>query len=343
MNVDVAVPRTKLDFLTYSTDEALEPGDLVMVPVRNKVKYGVVVKKNSQRTVAGIRAVHHIIEKGFIPDRLLELYWWMADYYLAPLGEVLKVALPSKILKKYEIFEKPARALITARTPEPTYHQNIAIKRIIDALETNHYASFLLHGITGSGKTEVYLRCVKKVIEDGGRALVLVPEISMTPLLQERFEARFQNQVATIHSTLSDKERRQLWHAIKDGKYQVVIGPRSTIFIPIPDLKIIIVDEEHDQSYKEHARMPHYNARDVAVARSKFENIVVVLGSATPQVESFHNTEISKYQLLDLKERIDARPLPKIEIIDLRQETRPFISPKMATQIDQPSRMVNKS
>ncbi|UCD19359.1 MAG: primosomal protein N', partial [candidate division WOR-3 bacterium] len=168
----------------------------------------------------------------------------------------------------------------------------------------------------------------------GGRALVLVPEISMTPLLFDRFEERFHNEVVTIHSTLTDKDRRTLWHAIKEGKYRVVIGPRSTVFVPIPGLQIIVVDEEHDQSYKEHTRMPHYNARDVAVARSRFDNIVVVLGSATPQVESYYNTEVGKYQLLDLKERIDSRPLPEIEIIDLREETRPYISPTLQECIE---------
>jgi primosomal protein N' (replication factor Y) len=115
----------------------------------------------------------------------------------------------------------------------------------------------------------------------------------------------------------------------------VVIGPRSTVFIPVPDLKIIIVDEEHDGSYKEHTRMPHYNARDVAVTRGKFENIVTVLGSATPQIESYHNTETGKYELLDLKERIDARPLPEIEIIDIKKQTKPYISPRMEAGIAQ--------
>ncbi len=335
MKVDVAIPKTKLDFFTYSTKDDLEPGDLVVVPIRNATKFGIVINKDSQREIAGIKSVHELVEKNFIPHKLLKLYKWMADYYLSPLGEVLKLALPTKILKKFEFTRRPERAPSTVKAPVPNHYQSIAIKTITEALQAGEYATFLLYGITGSGKTEVYLRCVEKVINQGGRALVLVPEISQTPLLFERFEERFHSEVATIHSTLSDKERRQAWYAIKEGRYRVVIGPRSTIFIPIPDLKIIIVDEEHDQSYKEHTRMPHYNARDVAVARSKFENIVAVLGSATPQIESYHNTETGKYQLLDLKERIDARPLPKIEIIDLKDEPRPYITPVMQSQIEQ--------
>ncbi len=335
MKVDVAIPRTRIDFFTYSTSDDLAPGDLVLVPIRNTTKFGIVVNKNSQRDVAGIKNVRELVERNFIPHKLLELYKWMAEYYLSTLGEVLKLALPSKILMKFELKQKLERAPQLIKAPTPNYYQSIAITTITEALETGEYAAFLLYGITGSGKTEVYLRCVERAIGQGGRAVVLVPEISMTPLLFERFEERFHDAVITIHSTLSDKERRQAWYAIKEGRYRVIIGPRSTVFVPIPDLKIIIVDEEHDLSYKEHTRMPHYNARDVAVARSKFENIVAVLGSATPQIESYYNTETGKYRLLDLKERIDARPLPKIEIIDLKDEPRPYISPAMQSQIEQ--------
>jgi primosomal protein N' (replication factor Y) len=335
MRVDVSIPRTKVDYFTYDAETNIERGDLVQVPIRNKIKYGIVINTNSRRDIAGIRKVKSLVDPKFIPDNMLNLYQWMADYYLSPLGEVLKLALPSKLLKKFEYAEKETMGRILARIPKPNQYQSNAIGKITDALKADHFEAFLLHGITGSGKTEVYLRCVEQVIKNGGRTLVLVPEISQTPLLFERFEERFSNQVVTIHSTLTDKERRQLWYAIKDGKYRVVIGPRSTIFIPIPELKLIIVDEEHDMSYKEHTRMPHYNARDVAVARGKFENIVTVLGSATPQIESYYNTEIGKYRLIDLKERIDARPLPKIEIIDLKQESRPYVSPMMEMQIIQ--------
>ena len=335
MKVDIAIPRTKVHYLTYQTEDSLDRGDLVVVPVRNKIKHGIVVNKNSRREVTGMKDVKELVQRHFIPDRLLDLYQWMAAYYLSTLGEVLKLALPSKILKKFDYGEHGIREGLGVQAPIPNQYQSAAIKRITAALTDGKYAAFLLYGITGSGKTEVYLRCIEQVIKSGGRALVLVPEISQTPLLFERFEERFRNEVVTIHSTLTDRERRQLWFAIKDGQYRVVIGPRSTIFIPVPDLKIIIIDEEHDQSYKEHTRMPHYNARDVAVARSKFENIVAVLGSATPQLESYYNTEIGKYTLLDLKERIDARPLPKIEIIDLKQETRPYISPSMEAEITQ--------
>ncbi len=335
MKVDVTIPKTKFDFLTYHSQDALQVGDLVRVPLRDTLQYGIVTKTDSQRNIDRIRDVKEVIEQRFVPKNLLELYKWIAEYYLSTLGEVLRLALPSKILKTYEVVEKPRTAPGLTKTPTPTYPQNHAINRIVAALKSGQSATFLLYGITGSGKTEVYMKCVEEVIKNGGRALVLVPEISMTPLLHKRFESRFANHVVTIHSSLSDKERRRLWYAIKQGQYRVVIGPRSTIFIPIPDLKIIIVDEEHDHSYKEHERMPRYNARDVAITRGKFENITVVLGSATPQIESYYNAGIGKYQLLTLKERIDNKSLPKIDIIDLKKERRKFISQQLESKMEE--------
>lgn len=333
MKIDVAIPKTRFDFFTYNSQENLQVGDLVLVPLRKAMKYGVVVKTNSQRYVEGIKDVKEVIEKNFIPQNLLRLNEWIAEYYLSTLGEVLRFALPSKILKKYVPAKRLREFPSLAKMPAPTYPQNNAIKRILDALKKGQFATFLLYGITGSGKTEVYLRCVDEVIKNGGRALVLVPEISLTPLLFKKFHERFHNEVVTIHSSLTDKERRRLWYAIKQGEYSVVIGPRSTVFVPVPDLKIIIVDEEHDQSYKEHERMPHYNARDVAVMRGKFENAVVVLGSATPQIESYYNAGIDKYQLLTLKERIDKKSLPTIDMINLREKHKRFISDELESKI----------
>ncbi|OPX18647.1 primosomal protein N' [candidate division WOR-3 bacterium 4484_100] len=333
MKVDIAIPRTKFDFLTYKTDEKLRVGDLVLVPLRKKLKYGIVLKINSQRDVPGIRPIKALVKKNFIPLNLLKLYLWISNYYLSPLGDVLKLALPSKILKKYETKEKVSAPPTIAKAPRPTYYQQNAIQRIVEALSFNKFKIFLLFGITGSGKTEVYLRCTEEVLKSGGRVLVLVPEISMTPLLYDRFYERFGAEVATIHSNLRPTQRRKLWYEIRDGKYTIVIGPRSTIFIPIPDLKIIFVDEEHDHSYKEHSRNPRYNARDLAIMRGKFEDLIVVLGSATPQIESYYNAGIGKYQLLTLKQRIDARPLPSIKIIDLKNKSKKFISPELESEI----------
>lgn len=334
MKVDVAIPRTRFDFFTYESSERLHVGDLVLVPLRKQLKYGLVVKTNSARLVQGIRKVKEVIEPQFITPTLIKLYTWVADYYLSTLGDVLRLALPSKVMKKYEPVTRYVE-LVEAKAPKPTYPQSQAITKITQALQKQVFETFLLYGITGSGKTEVYLRCSERVIQEGGRVLVLVPEISMTPLLHSRFKDRFGDDVVTIHSSLTAKERRHAWFAIKNGDYRVVIGPRSTVFVPIPDLRMIVVDEEHDHSYKEHERTPRYNARDVAVMRGKFENATVVLGSATPQIESYHNAGLGKYKLLTLKERIDKRSLPEIDIIDLRKENKKYISSGLEQRIKQ--------
>ncbi len=333
MLVDVAIPNTKFDYLTYKTEFDLQPGDLVLVPLRNKFKYGIVVATNVKSEFPNLKNVQKLVEKRFIPPTLLAMYKWIAGYYISTYGEVLKQAFPPKILKKFDII-KPVQAMpVRVKEPVPTYYQNNAIRQILYFLRKNTFKVFLLFGITGSGKTEVYLRVVDSVLKNGGRALVLVPEISMTPLLLKRFSERFGRDTVTIHSAMTEKERRQVWYAIKNGTYKVIIGPRSAIFLPIPDLKVIIVDEEHDHSYKEHQQSVKYNARDVAVVRAKIENICVILGSATPQIETYYNAGIGKYGLLTLKERIDARPLPSVEVIDLKQEGGRFVSKKFADLI----------
>lgn len=334
MRVDVAIPKTRYDSFTYESTERVHVGDLVIVPLRKQLKYGLVVKTNSARLVQGIRDVKEVVEPHFITPTLIELYTWVADYYLSTLGDVLRLALPARVMKTYEPVTRYVD-LVEAKAPKPTYPQSQAIKKINEALTKRTFETFLLYGITGSGKTEVYLKCSEKVVQEGGRVLVLVPEISMTPLLHGRFKDRFGDDVVTIHSSLTDKERRRAWFAIKNGEYRIVIGPRSTVFVPIPDLRMIVVDEEHDHSYKEHERTPRYNARDVAVMRGKFENTAVVLGSATPQIESYHNAGLGKYKLLTLKERIDRRTLPKIDMIDLRKENTKYISPHLGEKIEE--------
>jgi primosomal protein N' (replication factor Y) len=222
--------------------------------------------------------------------------------------------------------EVPSR---TAVAPELTAEQSQAVNRIRQALDRGDFKTFMIFGITASGKTEIYMRCLQDIIQKGGRGLVLVPEISMTPILLGRFRERFGSAAVTIHSALTPKERRQVWYGIKNGQYRIVIGPRSAIFLPIPDLKMIVVDEEHDSSYKEHQQALKYNARDAAVMRGKIENLIVVLGSATPQVESFHNASVGKYELITLTERIDNRSLPIADIVDLKNEHKRIITGKL--------------
>ncbi|MBM3845401.1 MAG: primosomal protein N' [Verrucomicrobia bacterium] len=190
----------------------------------------------------------------------------------------------------------------------------------------NKSSVFLLHGVTGSGKTEVYLQAIDAALAQGKGAIVLVPEISLTPQTVERFKARFchgprQTLVAVLHSHLSAGERHDEWHKIRQGRARIVIGARSAVFAPVDPLGLIIVDEEHEHSYKQE-EAPRYHARDVAVVRGEMEGAVVVLGSATPSMESFANATKGKYRLLDMPTRIDDRKLPVVRVIDMRNESR---------------------
>src|SRR5436190_2329557 len=184
--------------------------------------------------------------------------------------------------------------------------------------------TFLLHGVTGSGKTEVYLQAIAHALEQGKGAIVLVPEISLTPQTVERFKARFssgrlQTLVAVLHSHLSSGERHDEWHKIRQGRARIAIGARSAIFAPVQPLGLVIVDEEHEHTYKQE-EAPRYHARDVAVVRGQYENAVVILGSATPSMESYYNAQTGKYALLEMPTRADDKKMPIVRVVDLRLE-----------------------
>ncbi len=205
-------------------------------------------------------------------------------------------------------------------------------------------STFLLHGVTGSGKTEVYLQAIAHALEHGKGAIVLVPEISLTPQTVERFKSRFssgplQTLVAVLHSHLSSGERHDEWHKIRQGRARIVIGARSAIFAPVDPLGLIVVDEEHENTYKQE-ESPRYNARDVAIVRAQMEGATVVLGSATPSLESFHNCARGKYALLELRDRVDDKKMPVVRVVDMRQAMRkgkmlPIFSPQLSEAIAQ--------
>ncbi|NDG73140.1 MAG: primosomal protein N', partial [Proteobacteria bacterium] len=201
--------------------------------------------------------------------------------------------------------------------------QQAAMSVVVQTMEKPE-KPILLFGVTGSGKTEIYLRAIRHALDSGKTALVLVPEIALTPQTVERFKSRFaeiQDQIAVLHSHLSEGERHDEWHKIHNGSARVVIGARSSIFAPIENPGIIIVDEEHENSYKQD-EAPRYNARDMAVLRGKRENAAVLLGSATPSLESWHNAQAGKYQLVRLDQRVDDKSMPVVRITDLRRPTR---------------------
>ena len=196
--------------------------------------------------------------------------------------------------------------------------QQAAYDQIREALNAGEFRTFLLHGVTGSGKTEVYLKAIDTLPEGAG-ALLLVPEIALTPAMAGQFFSRFGDRVAILHSAFTDTERSEQWRRIRSGAASVVVGTRSGVFAPVRNLKLIVVDEEHDGSYKQEEN-PRYNGRDVAIVRAQGAGACVVLGSATPSLESRYNAERGKYTLLELPGRIEARPMPAVQLIDMREE-----------------------
>ncbi len=208
----------------------------------------------------------------------------------------------------------PGAEVAPALTPD----QCSALGVLGEALDQGVFATFLLHGVTGSGKTEVYLRAIARALQAGRGALVLVPEIALTPQLAGRFRARFGAEVALVHSGLSDAERHAEWLRLRHGEARICVGVRSAVFAPVRDLAIVVVDEEHDPSFKQEDG-PAYQARDLAVVRAKQAGALCVLGSATPSLESLENARRGRYRLIGLPSRVDDRPLPQVEIVDLRQ------------------------
>jgi primosomal protein N' (replication factor Y) len=222
-----------------------------------------------------------------------------------------------------EVFRNP---LENAKIPEAldltlSDGQSDAFETIANAVSSNTYHAFLLHGVTGSGKTEIYIRAMKKALELGKTGLMLVPEIALTPVFSRRLSQVFGEEVAILHSSLSTGERFDEWRRIRNGSARIVIGTRSAVFAPMQNIGIIIVDEEHDGSYRQQ-ESPFYHARDVAVVRANFAKAVVVLGSATPALETFHNAKNNKYNYLHLPNRIGNRPLARAELVDMRNEFR---------------------
>lgn len=247
------------------------------------------------------------------------------EHNLAELGETLKKASEdARALARMDLVRLQPEDLSVPSgfdrpTPQLNAHQQQAFDAIQGAMQANTFQAFLLQGVTGSGKTEVYLRSIEAALGAGKNALLLVPEIALTPAVAGQFFHRFGKQVAILHSAFGDSERAEQWRRIRSGHARVVVGTRSGVFAPIQKLGLVIVDEEHDGSYKQQEN-PRYNGRDVALIRAKNAGAVAVLGSATPSVETRFNAESGKYSFLRLPERIAGRPMPKVEIIDMRAE-----------------------
>jgi len=241
---------------------------------------------------------------------------------IEPVVRNASVAARALARKKLVTLE-PEPLAIHAAPPRAPYQLNAAQRNAFDliraGIEARRFCAFLLHGVTGSGKTEVYLNAIDASLASGRGALLLVPEIALTPAMAGEFYARFGDRVAILHSAFSDSERADQWRRIRAGGASVVVGTRSGVFAPVRDVGLIIIDEEHDASYKQEEN-PRYNGRDVAIVRAQSLNACVLLGSATPSLESRFNAGSGKYTLLEMPDRIAGRPLPEVRIVDMRQE-----------------------
>ena len=404
-HIRVAVPVPQLEALTYAVPEGTPPpviGARVLVPLGKRTVTGVVTGP-AEYPPEGVvtRNVSDVLDAdAFVPEDVVTLAQWVADYYACGAGDAIGAAVPPRALdatrpsafrtvrvahltaQGHEISagdqlagvvsgERQREALIllasspagldtaglarrgvsaatlkrlagvglvsfTRRQVERdpfghasgtamreaialTSEQAGALEQLRAMTRARRFAAALLHGVTGSGKTEIYLRLAQEVAGSGRGVVMLVPEIALTPAVSAAFRALFGDRVAIQHSGLSDGERHDQWHRIRRGDVDVVVGTRSAVFAPVRQLGLIVVDEEHDGSYKQE-ESPRYNGRDVAVMRARTAGAVVVLGSATPSLESYHNAQSGRYALITLDRRVLDRPLARVQVVDMREE-----------------------
>lgn len=324
----IAIPTPLHRLFTYQIPAALKNsialGQRVVVPFRNKqvVGYclGFTEKVPSGFEEGELKEVLAIKEtEPVLSEKMLRLIEWMADYYCAPIGLVCHAACPES--KKTPRI--PEEEHLAFHEEEPTKlhsQQQQAVEKLLAMAKEKTPKPVLLHGITGSGKTEIYLQLVQEILKKGRQAILLTPEIGLTPQLIGRVQSRLKEKIAIYHSGLSEAWRYLYWQKMQKGELKVVIGTRSALFAPFPNLGLIIVDEEQDPSYKQSEGSFHYHARDAAIFRAKLEEVACILGSATPSLESFHNAKKGKYHYIYLSERATGAKLPEVTLIDLKNE-----------------------
>ncbi len=327
--VQVAVDAPLNENLTYeqNDDFTVERGDVVEVPLGKRNVKGVVIKTDispkqkadgeKEYKLKKIISLDH--EWPRLGDTFLHWLEWVSDYYIYPLGKVAQLCFPP--LRKAIKERATKRPSVIPKTERKVQHHltDEQKKCLEDIKKTSGFATHLVHGVTGSGKTEIYLQLFEKTLSEKKRGLFLLPEISLTPQLIQRFAERFGDRIAVLHSQLTDRERTSQWWEIVEGKKDILIGARSALFCPIENLGLIVVDEEHETSYKQDEKLK-YNGRDCAIMLARFVNCPVILGSATPSLETWKNAIDHKYHLHQLKFRVENRPLPEIQVIDMRLE-----------------------
>lgn len=329
VDVALALPTATQSF-QYSVPEGLQakiqPGKRVWVSVRSRKIVGYILSAGDSPLFDQVKPIDAVIDEAVIlNDTFLKLTQWMSEYYCCALGQCIETVMPAAF-KKGKFFMKsrsgPPEApeeLVNPKDLPLTSDQRRAFEIISEKILAREQGAYLLHGVTGSGKTEVYMHLIREVLQQNRSAIVLVPEISLTPQTVERFVSRFGDGVAVIHSRLTQARRVEEWHRIRNGQARVVVGPRSAVFSPAQNLGLIIIDEEHDTSYKQE-ETPRYETRRVAAKRAELEGAVLLMGSATPSLESYYAANQGKIIKIELPKRIENRPLPEVEILDMRRE-----------------------
>jgi len=327
-------------------ESRLKIGHQVLIPFGSRREIGYVVGFAQKAEVKKVKDILRITsERPVFTREQVELARWMADYYDSFFLTALRLVMPpgtkgkegrksnverrtqeKKILRS--TFDVPRSTLQLALTPE----QQAAVDAIVKAIDARTSDKFLLYGVTGSGKTEVYMQAIAHVLEKGKSAIVLVPEISLTPQLIQRFSARFGDHIAVLHSHLTQKQRAQEWGRVASGEARIVLGARSAVFAPVRELGLVVLDEEFETTYKQD-QSPRYHAREVAFFRAGQHGAAVVLGSATPSIETYYRAEEREYQKLVLSKRIDDRPLPPVEVVDMRKKGNFLLSGRLRQEL----------
>jgi len=306
------------------------PGTRVVVPLMNKEVRGIVLREHTEpveeKLASKIKPILSVSETApVVSSEQLALWQWMSSYYMCTLGEVMSAALPNGLDKRLLNPPKRRRSHIAPYTGsiEPAHDLSPAQAESVESIEQLWATGkdiVLLHGVTSSGKTDLYIHLIKKQLEAGRNVLYLVPEIALTTQLTSRLQRIFGNQLTVYHSRFTDAEREELYHASARTEPHVVIGARSAVFLPVPNIGLVIVDEEHDPSYKQAEPNPRYHARAAAVILAQTHRAKVILGTATPSVESYYLAQKGVYGLVSLTERFGGVELPEIQLIDLKQQ-----------------------
>lgn len=320
----VAVDAPLPEPLTYKapSDLSLQRGQMVRVPLGKRQALGLLLGP-AEKAPEGLqlKSITEVeTEYAPLPEHFIRWIEWLSRYYLYPPGQTAMLAYPplKKQTKERKSKKAPVIPQVEMSTPPTlTDEQRHCIEAI---LQEKGFQTHLVFGVTGSGKTEIYLRLLEQTLAEGKSGLVLVPEISLTPQLIQRFAARFGDSIAALHSQLTDRERTNQWWDMIEGRKKILIGARSALFCPVENLGLIIVDEEHEPSFKQDEKLK-YHGRDAAVMLGHLKNCPVVLGSATPSLESWNNALEGKYRLHQLKNRVAGRELPSMQVVDLRNKS----------------------